>query len=257
MTLCLIKKIRRIVTASFICLAIICTGAASASVIEPDPDLQRVMGDLYSLSAAMRLYYDDTHKTRCPALDELAHYLKTPLPNDWPAGYRTATFQGDWWVGRKVPEFSTARKFLRDKALLFGLYEQEGQSAWLGGEFVWMSAVTFDGKAKPVPEKAVFKAAQGEDRDSQHLFFNSPGTDYYWRSGLIYTTEAHSEALKKFGTDAAKGPFVTPPPPSRASEKLSASPVEVPPDFTLGVEEEFDVRMGDVIINPIPRQKDQ
>ena len=140
---------------------------------------------------------------------------------------------------------------------MLGLCEQDTQSAWLGGEFVWMGALTFDAKAKPgpVPEKAVFKAAQGEGDDSQHLFFNSPGTDYYWRSGLIYTTDAHFEILKKYGTDA-KGPFMTPSPPSRAPETFSASPVEVPPDFSLSVEDEYEVRMGDVLINTIPRQKD-
>ena len=263
MKLCVIKKICRIITLSFICLAVAYSGAiaavaADAVIIEPDPDLQRVMGDLYAMSVAMRLYYDDTHKTRCPVQEELAHYLKQPLPDDWPAGYRTAAVGGDWWVGRKVPEFSVARKFLREKALLLGLYEQDNQNAWLGGEFAWMSAVTFDAKANPgpVPGKAVIKAAQGESGDSQHIFFNSPNTDYYWRSGLIYTTEAHIEALKKFGADA-KGPFVTPPQPSRAPETFSASPVETPPDFTLSGEEEFDLRLGDVIINPIPRQRDE
>ena len=253
-----ISFIFRIVAIMFLCLAVTCAGAAGAVVIEPDSDLHEVMGDLYALSVAMRLYYDDTHKTQCPALDELIHYLKRPLPDDWPSDYRTAAFQGDWWVGRKVPEFSTARKFLRDNAPSLGLYEQESQNAWLGGAFVWVCAVSFDNKAKPVPvpEKAVLKVAQGEGNDSQYLFFNSPGTDYYWRSGFIYTTEAHADALKKFGIDT-KGPFEVPPPPSYAPETLTASPVELPPNFTLSGEEEFDARMGDVLFNPVPRRQDQ
>ena len=248
----------KIVFLLFVCIAVTCAGAADAAVIEPDPDLQRVMGDLYALSVAMRLYYDDTHKTQCPAPDELVHYLKRPLPGGWPTDYRTAAVQGNWWVGRKVPEFSTARKFLRENAPSLGLYEQDNQNAWLGGAFVWVNAVPFGAQAKPaVPEKAVFKVAQGEGNDSQYLFFNSPGTDYYWRSEFIYTTEAHSAALKKFASDA-KGPFVTLPPPSRGREPLAASPVELPPDFSLNDGEELmDISLGDVLFNPIPRQRSQ
>ena len=249
-------KYFRIVAILFVCFTVTRAGAARAVVIEPDPDLQLVMGDIYSLAVATRLYYDDTHKTQCPSPEELAHYIKKPLPGDWPSGYRTVAIQGDWWVGRKVPDFSSARKFLRENSSLLGLYEQDSQSAWQGGAFVWMSALSFDGKARPAPKQAALKTAQGEGDDRQHLFFNSPGTDYYWKSGLIYTSEAHAEALKKFGTDA-KGPFVTPPKPRRAPETISASPVELPPDFTLSGEEELDISLGGVLINPIPRQRDR
>jgi len=230
---------------------------AGAAIIEPDPDLHNVMGDLYALSAAMRLFYDDTHKTRCPSPGELAHYLSKPLPDGWPSGYRTDVVGGDWWVGRKVPEFSNARKFLREKAPSLDLYGRESQSTWLGEAFVWMSALSFGGKARPESEqKTAFKVAQGEGNDRQYLFFNSPGTDYYWRSSLIYTTEARAEALKKFRTDA-KGPFVVPTTQS-ARQKFMASPVELPPDFNLGAEEDDgSARFGDVIINPIPRQREQ
>ena len=257
MTYCA-KKLLGIVSTLLACVVLVCAGPAYAVVIEPDPDLHLVMGDLYAISVAMRLFYDDTQKTRCPIPDELSHYLQNQLPDNWSSDYRTAAIQGDWWVARKVPEFSTARKFLRENASLLGLYEQDCQSAWLGGAFVWMSAVPFNGKAKsvPVPGKPVFRAAQGEGDDRQHLFFNSPGTDYYWKSSLIYTTEAHAETLKKFGADA-KGPFVTPSQPSRAPETLSASPVETPPDFTLSGEGgEYDVSVGDVIFSPIPRRQD-
>jgi len=202
----------------------------------------------------MRLYYTDTRRTQSPGLDELARYLKTPLPDDWPAGYRTATLLCGWWVGRKVPEFSAARRFLRYNAPLLGLYEQEGQSAWMGGTFVWMNALPFNENAKPAPETAVFKVAQGEGDDRHYLFFNSPGTDFYWRSRLIYTAEAHAEALKKFAADVER-PLVVPAAPRRAQEALMASPVELPPDFTVGRDEEkLDVSLGGLILNPSLRR---
>ncbi|MCL2009791.1 MAG: hypothetical protein FWG71_04510, partial [Synergistaceae bacterium] len=186
------KFVFRIILALFFCVAVTCAGPARAAIIEPDPDLQRVMGDLYALSVAMRLYYDDTRNTQCPDQNDLARYLKKPLPDDWPAGYRTFVIQNDWWAGRKIPEFSAARKFLRENAPLLGLYDQTSRSAWLGGEFVWINALSF----KEEPENPVFKVAPGEGDDSLYLFFNSPGTDYYWRSGLIYTDEARAEALR-------------------------------------------------------------
>ena len=241
----------------FVCL-VVYTPAACAVVIEPDPDLQDVIGDLYSLSVVMRLYYDDTHKILCPGLPELAHYLKQPFSDGWPADYRTTVIQGSWWVGRKVPEVSTARRFLREHASSFGLYDLETQSLWMGGAFVWVKSLSFDGKNKPEPDqKTIFSVAQGDGKDSQHLFFNLNGTDRYWRSKLIYTTEAHSAALKKFGTDA-KGHFVMPPPPSKARETISASPATPPPDFTLGIDEELetDMKIGDISINPISRPRD-
>jgi len=242
----------KIVIALLICLAV-AIPTAGAVIIEPDTDLHGVMGDLYALSIVMRLYYDDVRKTQNPTLDELVHYLRSPLPGGWPADYRTAMIRGGWWVGRRVPEFSTARRFLRANALSLGLYEEDGQSAWLGGSFVWVNAVSFDESSGP--GQAVFRVAQEED--GQHLFFNSPGTDYYWRSGLLYADRVHARVLQELGTDA-KGPFVMPPPLIRASETLSASPVELPPDFTVGGddEESMDARIGDVIFNPIPRQRD-
>jgi hypothetical protein len=228
-----------------------------AAVIEPDPDLQRVMGDLYTLSVAMNIYYGDTQKVLCPALDDLAHYIRKPLPPDWPLNYRTAAFQDTWWVGRKVPEFSTARKFLREQAPLLGLWEQEGKSAWLGGAFVWMKALSFSSNNKTQiakPEEVVFNVAQGDEKDKQRLFFNAPGTDYYWWSDIIYTPDTQAKVLRRFG-GGAKGSFAIPPAPTRPRETLSASPVSTPPDFNLGDESEIkDITMGGVILNPIPRQ---
>ena len=249
---------KKILAVLLVCLAAACAPAADAVTIEPDPDLQRVMGDLYALSAAMRLFYDDTHLSRCPSLNDLAHYLKTPLPGGWPGDYRTDVIQGDWWVGRRVPEFSAARKFLRDNAPMLGLYDRESQSAWLGGAFVWMKGLSFEGKNRPSLDKIVIKAAQGEGADRQHLFFNSPGTNYYWRSSLIYTTGAHADTLRRFGTDA-KGPFVLPPPPSPARETIAASPVALPENFTLSGEDETQtsLKLGDITINPLRRPREQ
>jgi hypothetical protein len=224
-----------------------------AAVIEAEPDLQHVMGDLYTLSVAMRLYYDDTHKEQCPSLDLLEPYLKKPLPDSWSETYRTETIESAWWVGRQVPEFSRARKFLRSNASALGLYDKSSMSAWMGGAFVWVKAVDFGKKGT---DGKVSQVVQGED--GQHLFFNSPGTAYYWWSDLLFTPEARAAVLKKFGVDSKKGSFTIPPTPAAFSETFTASPVSPPPDFTVRpAEDELQpAELGGLIFNPVSRPRD-
>jgi hypothetical protein len=223
--------------------------AGPTVIIEAEPDLQRVMGDLYALSIAMRLYHDDTRKAECPTLDLLEPYLQKPLPGDWRETCRTAAVEGDWWVGCQVPEFSRARKFLRNNAPALSLYDKDTRSAWLGAPFIWIRAVSF-GEGGEVP-----RVVQGEQR----LFFNSPGTGYYWWSDLLFTPKARSAALEKFGTadfDGKTALFVVPPPPRTSPETFTASPVSPPPDFTVENEEEELAELGGLIFNPVPRGRD-
>jgi len=220
---------------------------ASAAIVEPDRDVQLVMGDLYALSLAMRIYYDSydgAPKTKskaaltCPTIDQLARYFKTPLPPTWREDYRTATVDGAWWVGRKVPEFSRARKFLRENAPSLRLYDKEIMSVWMGGSYVWTVAVSF-GKSGVAPGVRV---AQGEDK--QRLFFNSPGTEYYWWSNLLYTPNAQAAALKKFG-DLKAGPF-----------RHSPSSCRNPRDLFRLSRLTSSIKMGDLIVNPLPHMRD-
>ena len=239
--------------------------ACAAITIEAEPELQNIVGDLYALSVAMRLYYDDTHNAQHPAIEQLARYLKQPLPLNWFQDYRTAELNGDWWIGRKVPAYSRARKFMRANAAALGLYDKESMSAWLGGSFVWHKAVPFDRKNKQLKpeETSAIRVMQGEGKDIQHLFFNMPGTEYYWWSDLLYTADAHAAALKKFGKNKlaeaeVKGGFIIPAPPAEISEDISASPVSLPARFSVEKTEEetsSGIAVGDVLISPIPRTR--
>ena len=220
---------------------------ANAAVIVPEPDLHSVMGDLHAIACALRLYHYDTRNTLLPDLNLLTSYFSGPLPGNWPEDYQIAEIQGAWWIGRRVPEFSTARRFLRENAPSLGLYEQGGQSAWMGGAFVWMNASPFGEDAVQV------RAAQGQGRDVQYLFFNSLGTSYYWRSGLVFTAEAHSRVRELFASHS-RGPFFVPDATPREQEPLRATPVELPPEFTVGRDEdEIDFRPGSMITIPLPR----
>lgn len=239
--------------------------ACAAVVIEAEPELQNVVGGLYALSVAMRLYYDDTHSAQHPAVEQLARYLAHPLPSNGLQDYRTAELNGDWWIGRKVPAYSRARKFMRANAAALGLYDKESMSAWLGGSFVWHKAVSFDHKnkqAKP-DETSAIRVVRGEGKDSRHLFFNMPGTEYYWWSDLLYTADADAAALKKFGKNKSgegemEGAFIIPASPAEISEDISASPVALPARFSVEKNDEETsggIAVGDVLISPIPRMR--
>ncbi|MDR1648720.1 MAG: hypothetical protein LBR71_00540 [Synergistaceae bacterium] len=257
------KKTLLTVAVLFLCLLTACS--ARAGIVEAEPDLQAVMGDLSALSVAARLYYDDTLQTQCPAIDRLAGYLKKPLPADWLENCRIAEFEGAWWIGRRVPEFSRARKFLRSNASLLGLREGRGGELWLGGSFVWTEALSpknvSAGRGLSREDSSFIQVAKGGGNAREHLFFNTPGTDYYWWSDLLFTPQARAAALEKFGAKT-EGPFLIPPVPARASETLMASPVSPPPEFNLrdgeeGEEEESSLSLGKtgIQINPIPRSR--
>jgi hypothetical protein len=243
------------VTAAVVLLLCLLTPySARAGVVEAEPDLQAVMGDLSALSVAARLYYDDTRQAQCPSLDQLARYLKKPIPADWLENCRLADFEGAWWVGRRVPEFSRARKFLRSNAPLLGLYERRGGEFWLGASFVWIKAFA------PSAETPFIRVAQGGGSAKEYLFFNMPGTDYYWWSGLLFAPEARAAALEKFKAEG-EGPFLIPPAPAKPSETLTASPVSPPPEFNLSdgeeAEEDESLSLGNtgILLNPVPRSR--
>ncbi|MDR2175802.1 MAG: hypothetical protein LBO82_07670 [Synergistaceae bacterium] len=246
----------------FLCL--LAPYSAPAGVVEAEPDLHAVMGDLSALSVTARLYYDETRGAKCPALGQLARYLKKPLPADWPENCRIAEFEGVWWVGRRVPEFSRARKFLRNNALLLGIRDGRGGEPWLGSSFVWTEALSPKraGEGGTEGEAPSVQVAKGGGNAGERLFFNTPGTDYYWWSDLLFTPEARAAALEKFGAKG-EGPFLIPPLPASGAESLTASPVSPPPEFSLRGDRDDEEEDAEPLtlgktgiqVNPVPRSR--
>jgi hypothetical protein len=156
-----------------------------------------------------------------------------------------------------VPEFSRARKFLRNNALLLGLHEERGGELWLGASFIWAEALSPESAGKS--GTPFIRVAKGGGNAGERLFFNTPETDYFWWSDLLFTPEARAAALKKFG--AQEGPFSIPPAPEKPSETLTASPVSPPPEFNLSDgeegEEEESLSLGKsgILLNPVPRSR--
>ena len=142
---------------------------------------------------------------------------------------------------------------MRNNAPELGLYDKASKAAWLGGPFIWIRALTFGEEGKP--DGGVPRVVQGED--AQRLFFNSPGTDYYWWSDLLFTPKARAAALEKFGAaEVSAASFVIPSAPQAPPETFTASPVSPPPDFTVEGEDEEPATLGGLIFNPIPRSRD-
>ncbi|MDR1875085.1 MAG: hypothetical protein LBQ90_08770 [Synergistaceae bacterium] len=226
------------------------------AVVEADPDLQLVMGDLLALTVAMRLHRDDTRGVECPTVDQLADRLQSPLSANLREDFRTIGVNGAWWVGRRVPNYSRARPFLRANAESLGLYDRESMSFWMGGSFVWIKGVEFDSAGKAMPPTSDIRVAEGGGKDAGRLFFNVRGTDRHWWSDLSFTPATRKAALERFGVKQAEL-LVVPPPPSSVREGISASPVHVPPEFSVGAESSDvpAIEMGDVLFTPLPRPR--
>ncbi|MDR1730948.1 MAG: hypothetical protein LBR61_02530 [Synergistaceae bacterium] len=246
--------IKKMLTAALLlCIAAV---PAWGIVIEAEPELQAIMGDLHTLALALRMYHEKTGENRCPALEQLTGQLEKPSDPALRENVRLVGTKDAWWVGRRVPDYSRARPFLRARAGLFGLYEEDCKGLWLGGPFVWMKALSFEGEKKSA--RAVFpdiRVAAGTEKDARYLFFSSPETDYFWWSDLTFIPSARHAALEKFGTNLS-GPFVVPPAPETPAENLQASPVSLPPKFRVGPDDEeypAGVEMGDMIFSPVPR----
>ncbi|GHS96288.1 hypothetical protein AGMMS50276_14410 [Synergistales bacterium] len=218
---------------------------AHAVIVEADRDVQLVMGDLSAFSLAARLYYDASPKAKEPTLNDLSRYFKRPLPND--GSFQTAVIDGHLWLGRKVPERSSARAYLRKNAAAFGIYGNDGKMPWLGGSVAWIKAID---------DSRSVQVAPGDDKDGPRLFYNFTGTENFWWSDIALTPEYEAAALKKLAAQDVEGFLVVPSIPQKERETFTASPVHLPPEFSMneGKEPEEELTLGKdgPIFNPMP-----
>ncbi|GHV37775.1 hypothetical protein FACS1894187_15420 [Synergistales bacterium] len=221
---------------------------ARAVVVEADRDVQLVMGDLSALSVAARLYYDEKRAAKTPLLEDLSRYFTQPLPQD--GSFQVTVIDGELWIGRKVPERSNARAYLRGNAAVLGVYDKDGKMPWLGGAGAWIKAMD---------DSRYIRVAQGENKDSNLIFYNIAGTENFWWSDLTLTPQAKTSALKKLAAQDVEGFLAIPPAPVRARETLTASPVHLPPEFSMneGKEPEEEMTLGKdgPVFNPLPMQR--
>lgn len=241
---------------SFLMLLGVCPLAvpARAATVEPDVETHRVLGTLCALSAAANLYGTEGGTLSAPAQLE-RYFQRESLPEGWPDSVRVEARSDSWWVGVPVGIASTARKFLRAHAPELRIFAEPGGPSWMGSPFVWLEALRFGAGKKPEPFGVGI--AEGRDGDRAALFFNTPGTEWYWWSPLTFTASARASLLKRWGREAGVPELTVPREGDVEKESFRASPVGLPEEFGVSSDREpgTSVEMGDVLFNPIPRPR--
>ena len=229
----------------FAVLIFVLYSGSAFAVVESDVEIHKVVGGLYSLSAAIEL----NAKTN-PTTAQLQKYFEN-LPQNWFELVKISKTKKSIWVGIAVEKNSTARKYLRSNSERLKITSEPDGYAWLGEDFAWLKAADIvKGKLKPI----FFGAAEGDGT----IFFRADDFDAWWEATPKFNSEASKEILKKHEVDDA--PILNRPSgSSRVSIYDSVKPntvIKVPDEIHMGHKgNSFDVSVGDVIFNPIPTRR--
>lgn len=230
---------------ALISLLIVSTPAMSAE-INPDSEIHRVIGGMYSLVSSLAMNGNIN-----PELNQLRKYF-SDVPNNWADDNRISVVKNEIWAGVSVSKFSTSKSFLRSHAQELGIMDSPGGDYWFSGEFAWIKAADIaGGKLKPV----TLRAAKGSGDDKDILFFSTGGQNTWWQEYPVFTKKAAAEILRLWGENQAglhKPKGVS----HSIYESVKPSAVRKPADIHTKrdktFQEELDMDMGDVIFRPIP-----
>ena len=234
---------RKIITALILCVFICGTSSAE---INPDPEIHRVIGGLYSLVSAMAMSGESA-----PNLRILRQYF-ADTPGGWLDTIRIERVNNDLWAGIAVGKYSTARKYLRAHSPELGITGAPAGDSWMGGDYAWLKAGSVSG-VKLLPLSLM--AAKGSGSDSEVIFFSTDGNNW-WQSYPSLNAKSSQEALRLWGVEAQG---LHKPEGLRRSiyDEVRPSEVRKPGDIHTSRKhnfgESYDIDMGDVIFNPIPR----
>ena len=234
---------RKILTALIICVFM--CGVCSSAEVNPDPEIHKVIGGLYSLVSAMAINGETATDVRA-----LRKYFSN-VPADWLDSVRIERVNNDLWAGVSVGKYSTARQYLRSNSPELGITDSPSGSEWMSGDFAWLKAGSING-GKFVPLQLT--ASKGSGKDAGILFFSVDGHNW-WKSHPSLNAKSSQEALRRWGV---KAEGLQMPNETRRSIYDEVKPTEVrkPADIHTGRKREFgesyDVNMGDVIFSPIP-----
>ncbi len=229
---------RKILTASIIVILMF-TAFVSAEV-NPDTEIHRVIGGLYSLVSVIAV-----NGETAPDVRALGKYF-ADVPGDWPGSVRVERVNNDLWAGVAVGKYSSARKYLRLNSPELGITDTPAGSAWLGGDFAWIKAGSINGK-KLTP--SALKAVQADGT----IFFSMMGE--WWMSYPELSRKTSQAVIKLYGTNQ---PGLHKPGEMRRSiyDEVRPSEVRKPADIHTSRErkfgESYDINMGDVIFKPVP-----
>lgn len=226
-------------------LILMLCSSASYSNVNPDPEVHRIIGGLYSLAVSV-------------SLNENANIasLFKDIPKGWEKEIKVSRVNSSIWVGMKVNKYSTARQFLRANAEALSIMESPEGYAWIGGDEAWIKAGDIEGgKIKSIR----LKASKGSGEDSNVIFLSTEGQNSWWQMNPTPKSAFAGEILSRWGVKNESGlhkPKVT-----RTSIYESVKPsavIKKPANIHIGTRKNsFDMstNIGDVIFTPVPQLK--
>ena len=225
-------------------LAVFVFASCAFADVNPDSEIHKVIGGLYSLVSAIAV-----NGEAAPDIRVLRRCFND-APNGWAESIRVERVNDEIWAGVAVERYSTARKFLRSKAPELGITDTPAGSAWMGGDFAWIKAGNISkGKLTPSP----LKAAQSEGT----IFFSTEGQEDWWVSYPSLSKKSSQEVMKLWGVKAA-GLHRPESSEKRVSiyDEVRPSEVRKPDEMHTNRKhrfgESYDIEMGDVIFKPVP-----
>ncbi len=236
---------RKIFIASILVISLLGVGF-SAELINPDIEIHRTVGGLYSLISVIAL---NGHADVKP--DNLRKYF-ADLRSDWQDNIRIEKHGNDLWVAVSVEKFTTAKTFLRSHSRELGITDSPAVDSWTAGHFAWLKAGTVNGgKFTPL----TLKASYGSGKDSDVLFFSAKGNNSWWQENPPLTKKTKDALMKSLGVEQSglhrpSGVSTSIYDAVRPSAVRKPADIHTKRDTSFG--ESYDVNMGDVIFNPIP-----
>ena len=231
-------------------LVLVLSSSCSFADVNPDPEIHRIIGGLYSLAASVCL-----NENGNPHINNLVGFFKD-IPENWQNNAKVERVNSSIWVGVSVNQYSTARSFLRDKAEALGITEAPAGYTWIGGNEAWIKAGDIsNGKIKPIR----LKAAKGSDKDSSIIFLSTEGQSSWWQMNPTPKSAFADEILSEWGIK--NPPELKKPKGNRVSIYESVKPSAVrkkPANIHIGTRRNsFDMSMnvGDVVFTPVPHLK--
>ena len=232
---------RKIFVSALLIVFVFTIGALAE--VDPNTEIHRVIGGLYSLVCAVNLNGNSN-----PHINQLRQFF-TNIPDDWHNEAQLTRSGGSVWGGVSVGKYSTARQYLRDNSAQLNITEDPDGYSWLGGSYAWL-------RASVVKD---IKAARGTGRDSGTVFLSTDGVNW-WQAFPDFTKEAANEVLRRWGVKRV--PELHRPSGSESQslyESVRPSGVAKPKDIHLRRRRSsFDMEIGlgaDVYIDPVPNRR--
>ena len=229
------------------CLIFILASSSYADV-NPDPEVHRIIGGLYSLAASVCLNDNPN-----PHINNLVSFFKD-IPENWQNNAKVERVNSSVWVGVSVNKYSGARHFLRDNAEALGITESPAGYAWIGGDEAWIKAGDIvNGKIKSFR----LKAAKGSGKDSNIIFLSTEGQLSWWQMNPTPKTAFAVGILSEWGVK--NPPELKKPEGNRVSIYESVKPsgvIKKPANIHISTRKnslDMSMNVGDVVFTPVPQ----